>query len=69
MVQILIVAASDTAYITMKWVVLSLPLNICCVLKKAQDEVDGAVGKERNIDESDLTDLPYFQAIVKNENK
>ncbi|XP_026432156.1 cytochrome P450 82C3-like [Papaver somniferum] len=35
------------------------------VLKKAQDELDNHVGKERLVEESDIKDLTYIRAMVK----
>lgn len=35
------------------------------VLKKAQEELEIHVGKDRNVDESDITNLVYLQAITK----
>ncbi|XXG60267.1 hypothetical protein AAC387_Pa04g2219 [Persea americana] len=35
------------------------------VLKKAQQELDIHVGKDRNVDESDIANLVYLQAILK----
>lgn len=35
------------------------------VLKKAQEEVDVHVGKDRNVDKSDISNLVYLRAIVK----
>lgn len=35
------------------------------MLKKAQEELDTHVGKERNLDESDVKNLVYLQAIIK----
>ncbi|XP_028802957.1 cytochrome P450 CYP82D47-like [Neltuma alba] len=61
---VLILAATDTTTATLTWA-LSLLLNNREVLKKAVDEVDGQVGGERLASESDLKNLPYLQAILK----
>ncbi|CAJ1929820.1 unnamed protein product [Sphenostylis stenocarpa] len=60
----LILAGSDTTMITLIWV-LSLLLNHQIELEKAQDELDTYIGKDRNVEESDITKLVYLQAIVK----
>ncbi|KAF2324452.1 hypothetical protein GH714_014301 [Hevea brasiliensis] len=60
----LILAASDTTTITLTWT-LSLLLNNPDVLKKAQCELDIHVGKERQVKESDMKNLVYLQAIIK----
>ncbi|OVA15437.1 Cytochrome P450 [Macleaya cordata] len=60
----LIVGGSDTMMISLVWA-LSLLVNHPHVLRKAQDELDSHVGKERQVDESDIKNLIYFQAVVK----
>ncbi|KAI3956383.1 hypothetical protein MKW92_032030, partial [Papaver armeniacum] len=60
----LIVAASDTTSLAMTWA-LSLLLTNPNVLRKAQDEIDTKVGKDRIIEENDIECLVYLQAIVK----
>ncbi|KAI3834133.1 hypothetical protein MKX03_018088 [Papaver bracteatum] len=60
----LILAASDTTSVTLTWA-LSLVLTNPSVLRKAQDELDTKVGKERNVEGHDIDDLVYLQAIVK----
>jgi cytochrome P450 len=44
---------------------LSLLLNNQHVLRKAQDELNIHVGKDRHVDESDIKNFVYLQAIVK----
>ncbi|OAY50850.1 cytochrome P450 CYP82D47 [Manihot esculenta] len=60
----LTLAASDTTLVTFTWV-LSLLINNPDVLKKAQHELDENVGKERLVHESDMSNLVYLQAIIK----
>ncbi|XP_043722593.1 cytochrome P450 CYP82D47-like isoform X2 [Telopea speciosissima] len=60
----LITASSDTTSVTLTWA-LSLLLNNRQVLKKAQDELDNHVSRERHVDESDIKNLVYLHAIVK----
>ncbi|KAF9600567.1 hypothetical protein IFM89_010053 [Coptis chinensis] len=57
-------AGSDTTSVTLTWAV-SLLLNNQHALKKAQDELDICIGKDRQVQESDLKNLPYLQAIIK----
>jgi hypothetical protein len=54
----------DTTFVTLTWA-LSLILNNREVLGKAQDELDIQVGKHRQVDETDIKNLVYLQAIVK----
>ncbi|CBI19610.3 unnamed protein product, partial [Vitis vinifera] len=60
----LIVGGSDTTVVTLTWA-LSLLLNNRDTLKKAQEELDIQVGKERLVNEQDISKLVYLQAIVK----
>ncbi|MCL7043827.1 hypothetical protein MKW94_019333 [Papaver nudicaule] len=60
----LIVAASDTTSVSLTWV-LALLLTNPAVLMKAQDELDTIVGKDRNVEENDISNLIYLQAIIK----
>ncbi|KAL5705004.1 hypothetical protein ACHQM5_023356 [Ranunculus cassubicifolius] len=60
----LILGANDTTTATLTWA-LSLLLNHRHVLKKVQDEIENNVGKDRQVEESDIEKLVYLQAIVK----
>ncbi|XP_026449549.1 cytochrome P450 CYP82D47-like [Papaver somniferum] len=60
----LIAGGSDTTAVTLTWA-LSLLLNNRHVLRKTQDELDIHVGRERQVEESDIKNLVYLQAIVK----
>ena len=62
--QTIIVGATDTTAVTMTWA-LSLLLNHRHALKKVQDELDVQVGKQRLVKESDINNLVYLQATVK----
>ncbi|XP_038693723.1 xanthotoxin 5-hydroxylase CYP82C4-like [Tripterygium wilfordii] len=60
----IVVGAGDATVVTLTWA-LSLLLNNPYVLRKAQQELDTHVGKERQIQDSDLQNLVYLQAILK----
>ncbi|XP_068654799.1 xanthotoxin 5-hydroxylase CYP82C4-like [Aristolochia californica] len=60
----LITAATDTSFVTLIWT-LSLLLNHRNELKKVQDELDTIVSKAKIVNESDIENLPYLRAIVK----
>ncbi|XP_071728218.1 cytochrome P450 CYP82D47-like [Rutidosis leptorrhynchoides] len=60
----ILTAASDTTSITLTWA-LSLLLNNPKALKIAQDEIDEHVGRERPVEESDMKNLVYLDAIIK----
>ena len=62
--QALILAATDTTTVTLTWA-LSLLLNNREALKKAKQELDIQVGRERQVKELDVKNLEYLQAILK----
>lgn len=62
--QNLIAGGSDTTTLMLTWA-LSLLMNNRHALKKAQEELDIHVGKERQVNKSDINNLVYLQAIVK----
>ncbi|KAI9118080.1 hypothetical protein K1719_010412 [Acacia pycnantha] len=62
--QALILGGADTTTVTLTWALSSL-LNNPQVLKKSVHELDTKVGRERLALESDLKNLPYLQAILK----
>ncbi|MCD9639910.1 hypothetical protein HAX54_024864 [Datura stramonium] len=61
---ILIMTASESTAETLIWA-LSLLLNDTRSLKLAQDELDERIGRNRWVEESDIKNLPYLQAIIK----
>ncbi|KAF8034244.1 hypothetical protein BT93_C0512 [Corymbia citriodora subsp. variegata] len=60
----LISGGTDTTAVTLTWA-LSLLLNNRHVLKQAQQELDSQIGRERQVTESDIKNLIYLQAIIK----
>ncbi|XVF00624.1 hypothetical protein REPUB_Repub04eG0016800 [Reevesia pubescens] len=62
--QSLLLGGNDTTVLTLTWT-LSLLLNNRKVIKKAQEELEAHVGKDRQVEESDMKNLPYLQAIIK----
>lgn len=63
MVQVLLIAGTDTSAGTMEWAV-SLLLNNPHALKKAQAEIDNRIGHDRVLEEADMADLPYLHCII-----
>ena len=57
-------AGSDTTTVTSEWVMAEVLRNPALV-KKARAELDHVVGLERIVQESDIPELQYIQAIVK----
>lgn len=62
--QALILGGTDTTTVTLTWA-LSLLVNNPSILKKAQNELDTKVGRNRQVNESDVKNLVYLQAIIK----
>lgn len=60
----LILGATDTTTITLTWAI-ALLLNNPHALKKAQEELDTQIGGQRQLEESDIKNLVYIQAIIK----
>ncbi|OVA18588.1 Cytochrome P450 [Macleaya cordata] len=60
----MIMGGTDTTAVSLTWIV-SLLMNNRHVLKKAMEELDTLVGKDRQVDDSDLKNLVYMNAIVK----
>ncbi|GER30931.1 cytochrome P450 [Striga asiatica] len=62
-VQVMLLAGTDTLAVTLEWAMSAL-LNNPEKLHKARIEIDNLVGKDRLIDESDLSNLPYLQHVI-----
>nr|GMC57079.1 cytochrome P450 CYP82D47-like [Ipomoea batatas] len=60
----LLIAGSDAISVTLTWA-LSLLLNNRAMLDKVQEELDTQIGRDRNVDESDIKNLVFLQAVVK----
>ncbi|KAL4558113.1 hypothetical protein LXL04_036309 [Taraxacum kok-saghyz] len=57
-------AGTDTSAVTTEWALAEL-VNHPKIMKKGLEEIDRVVGKDRLLQESDIPNLPYLQAIVK----
>ncbi|EOA22401.1 hypothetical protein CARUB_v10003036mg [Capsella rubella] len=55
---------TDTSAITVEWALAEL-INHPEIMKKAQQEIEQNVGNKRVVEESDLCNLSYIQAVVK----
>ncbi|KAJ7976844.1 Cytochrome P450 [Quillaja saponaria] len=60
----LLSGGTDTSAITAEWVLAEL-INHPTIMEKARKEIDSVVGKDRVVLESDIANLPYIQAVVK----
>ncbi len=57
-------SCTDTTTITMTCA-LSLLLNHKEALKTVQQEIEVQIGRDRQLNESDLKNLPYLHAVIK----
>ncbi|KAA0053194.1 cytochrome P450 93A2-like [Cucumis melo var. makuwa] len=57
-------AGTDTSAITIEWALAEL-INHPNIMKKAREEIHKVVGNNKVVEESDIPNLPYLQAIVK----
>ncbi|XP_010695803.3 cytochrome P450 76AD1 [Beta vulgaris subsp. vulgaris] len=57
-------AGTDTTSSTFEWVMAELIRNPE-MMEKAQEEIKQVLGKDKQIQESDIINLPYLQAIIK----
>ncbi|PIA53483.1 hypothetical protein AQUCO_00900226v1 [Aquilegia coerulea] len=62
--QDIFAAGTETSSVALQWALAEL-INNPHVFKKARDEIESVVGTSRLVQESDIPDLPYIQAIVK----
>ncbi|XP_038973453.1 geraniol 8-hydroxylase-like [Phoenix dactylifera] len=60
----LFAAGSDTSSSTVEWAMTELLRSPRC-MAKARDEVARVIGREKEVEESDIGQLPYLQAVVK----
>ncbi|OWM72106.1 hypothetical protein CDL15_Pgr017989 [Punica granatum] len=60
----MILAGTDTTIVTMTWAT-SLLLNHKEALKKVQQELETQIGRDRQVNESDLKNLPYLHSVIK----
>eukprot|EP01018_Ginkgo_biloba_P008355 Gb_11069 [translate_table: standard] len=64
MLMDMFVAGTDTTSATVEWAMAEL-LRKPDLIKRAQAELDEVVGHERRMEESDIAELPYLRAVVK----
>lgn len=60
----MIFRGTDTVAILLEWIMARMVLHPD-IQAKAQQEVDACVGDQRDVQDSDVPNLPYLQAIVK----
>lgn len=62
--QDFIIAGSYTTSVSIEWAIAEL-LHYPHFMKRAQGEIDSVVGKDRLVDEQDIKNMPFLQAIIK----
>ncbi|KAL7212811.1 hypothetical protein ACSBR2_015489 [Camellia fascicularis] len=60
----LFAAGTDTTSTTLEWAMTEI-LHNPKILSKARAELEQTIGKGKQVEESDITRLPYLQAIIK----
>ncbi|KAM0967884.1 hypothetical protein ACFX2A_016611 [Malus domestica] len=60
----MIAGGTDTTMVTLTWAI-SLLVNNPHILKRALNELDTKIGRQRVVSEEDISNLVYIQAIVK----
>ncbi|OEL36240.1 Cytochrome P450 81D11 [Dichanthelium oligosanthes] len=63
-VLVLLTAGTDTSVLTTEWA-MALLLTNPEAMQKLRAEIDANVGTARLVEESDITNLPYLQCVVK----
>nr|WMB80860.1 BX4 [Acanthus ilicifolius] len=64
LLQNLILGGTDTTPTSVEWILCELMRNPG-IVGKAKEELDRAVGRDRWVEESDFPNLPYLDAIIK----
>nr|BBA21568.1 flavonoid 3',5'-hydroxylase [synthetic construct] len=60
----LFTAGTDTSSSVIEWALAEM-LNNRQILNRAHEEMDQVIGRNRRLEQSDIPNLPYFQAICK----
>ncbi|KAG2705347.1 hypothetical protein I3843_05G044400 [Carya illinoinensis] len=63
LILVLLLAGTDTSSVTLEWAMSNL-LNHPDALKNAKAEMDGQIGQEKLIDESNVSQLCFLQNII-----
>ncbi|NP_001351717.1 isoflavone 3'-hydroxylase-like [Cicer arietinum] len=63
LIQAMLLAGTDTSAVAIEWVMSEL-LNHPDVLNKAKEEIETQIGRDKLIEEHDLSKLPYLQNII-----
>ncbi|KAL2649712.1 hypothetical protein R1flu_017840 [Riccia fluitans] len=60
----MVVGGTDTTATTLEWCMVEVVRNPQ-MMRRMQEEIDAVVGKERAVEESDISQLPFLTAFVK----
>lgn len=61
--QNLFTAGTDTSSSIIEWALTEMLQNPS-IMKRAHDEMDRVIGRQRRLQESDIANLPYFQVCI-----
>ncbi|KAL4188500.1 hypothetical protein AMTRI_Chr08g160470 [Amborella trichopoda] len=61
---VIVFGATDTSSVTLEWAVAAL-LSNPEAMRKVKEELNTKIGKERRVEEVDIANLPYLQAVIK----
>jgi flavonoid 3',5'-hydroxylase len=62
--QDMFTAGTDTSSIIVEWAMAEMMKNPS-IMARAKEELDRVVGRGRRLEETDIADLPYLQAVCK----
>nr|GFD11481.1 cytochrome P450 71A1-like [Tanacetum cinerariifolium] len=60
----LLAGGTETSAVTVEWAIAEI-LKKPGIFRKATEELDAVIGRDRWVDEKDMPNLPYIRAIVK----
>ncbi|KAL2340161.1 hypothetical protein Fmac_008101 [Flemingia macrophylla] len=63
LIQAMLVAGTETSALAVEWIMTEL-LNAPVLLQKAKDEIDTHIGRDRLVEEEDMSKLPYLRNII-----
>ncbi|EYU17391.1 hypothetical protein MIMGU_mgv1a025264mg, partial [Erythranthe guttata] len=61
---VLILGGADTTAVTVEWAMTELLRNPG-IMSKAKDELRNVIGENKQVEESDISKLPYLRAVIK----
>ncbi|KAK9131415.1 hypothetical protein Sjap_011902 [Stephania japonica] len=62
--QDIVAGGTESSAVTVEWAISEI-LKCPNIFKKAQEELDRVIGRERWVEEKDMSNLPYIESIMK----